>query len=90
MSLLNKLTVNGFKSIETCELQLQRLNNVREGSAESLQLWAVSADGPPRTLGLLHHAALVDHRAEHQRTEELAQLGDPVTVLAPPHPEPCQ
>ena len=25
MSLLNKLTVNGFKSIETCELELQRL-----------------------------------------------------------------
>lgn len=34
-------------------LQLQRLNNVREGSAESLQLWAVSADGQPRSLGLL-------------------------------------
>lgn len=28
MSLLNKLTVNGFKSIETCELELQRLNVV--------------------------------------------------------------
>lgn len=34
-------------------LQLQRLNNVREGSAESLQLWAVGADGQPRSLGLL-------------------------------------
>lgn len=34
-------------------LQLQRLNNVREGSAESLQLWAVSADGQPHSLGLL-------------------------------------
>lgn len=34
-------------------LQLQRLNSVREGSAESLQLWAVSADGTPRSLGLL-------------------------------------
>ncbi|MCC6439943.1 MAG: AAA family ATPase [Rhodanobacteraceae bacterium] len=28
MSLLNKLTVNGFKSIESCELELQRLNVV--------------------------------------------------------------
>jgi len=28
MSLLNKLTVDGFKSIESCELELQRLNVV--------------------------------------------------------------
>ena len=28
MSLLNKLTVNGFKSIDSCELELQRLNVV--------------------------------------------------------------
>lgn len=34
-------------------LQLQRLNSVREGSAESLQLWAVGADSQPRSLGLL-------------------------------------
>ena len=34
-------------------LQLQRLNDVIEGREESLQLWALSGDKPPRSLGLL-------------------------------------
>lgn len=34
-------------------LQLQRLNDVIEGREESLQLWALSADKAPRSLGLL-------------------------------------
>ena len=34
-------------------LQLQRLNDVIEGREESLQLWALTTDKPPRSLGLL-------------------------------------
>lgn len=34
-------------------LHLQRLNDVIEGREESLQLWALGADKPPRSLGLL-------------------------------------
>ena len=34
-------------------LQLQRLNDVIEGPQESLQLWALQGDKPPRSLGLL-------------------------------------
>lgn len=34
-------------------LQLQRLNDVIEGREESLQLWALTGDKPPHSLGLL-------------------------------------
>ena len=34
-------------------LQVQRLNNVAEGREDSLQLWALSAQGNPRSLGVL-------------------------------------
>lgn len=34
-------------------LQLQRLNDVIEGSTQSLQLWAVPANGQARSLGVL-------------------------------------
>ena len=34
-------------------LQLQRLNDILEGSEESLQLWALHEGAPPRSLGLL-------------------------------------
>ena len=34
-------------------LQIQRLNAVQEGREQSLQLWALAADGKPRSLGVL-------------------------------------
>jgi anti-sigma-K factor RskA len=34
-------------------LQLQRLNEVKEGREDSMQLWALSADQPPRSLGVI-------------------------------------
>lgn len=35
------------------KLQLQRLNDVKEGREDSMQVWAVSADRPPRSLGIV-------------------------------------
>ena len=37
-------------------LQLQRLNEVREGREDSMQLWALQADKPPRSLGVIASA----------------------------------
>lgn len=37
-------------------LQLQRLNDVREGREDSLQLWALYGDKPPRSLGVITSA----------------------------------
>lgn len=34
-------------------LQLQRLNDVREGRADSMQVWAVVGDAAPRSLGVI-------------------------------------
>ncbi len=34
-------------------LQVQRLNEVKEGREDSMQLWALSADKPPRSLGVI-------------------------------------
>ncbi|OYZ44317.1 MAG: hypothetical protein B7Y20_11645 [Acidovorax sp. 16-64-162] len=34
-------------------LQLQRLNDVREGREDSMQLWALDGDKPPRSLGVI-------------------------------------
>ena len=34
-------------------LQLQRLNEVREGREDSMQLWALDGDKPPRSLGVI-------------------------------------
>lgn len=34
-------------------LQLQRLNEVKEGREDSMQLWAVSPGQPPRSLGVI-------------------------------------
>lgn len=39
----------------THKLQVQRLNNVKEGREQSLHLWALSADDQPRLLGVLTH-----------------------------------
>lgn len=38
-------------------LQLQRLNAVTEGREDSMQLWALSADDKPRSLGVLESKA---------------------------------
>jgi len=35
------------------KLQLQRLNEVREGREDSMQVWAVAADGQARSLGVI-------------------------------------
>lgn len=35
------------------KLQLQRLNEVREGREDSMQVWAVSPDGKARSLGII-------------------------------------
>ncbi len=37
-------------------LQLQRLNDLREGREDSMQLWALQADQPPRSLGVIASA----------------------------------
>jgi anti-sigma-K factor RskA len=37
-------------------LQIQRLNGVAEGREDSMQLWALSANGKPRSLGVLASA----------------------------------
>ena len=34
-------------------LQLQRLNEVKEGREDSMQLWALDGDKPPRSLGVI-------------------------------------
>ena len=34
-------------------LQLQRLNDVKEGREDSMQVWALGRDGPPRSLGVI-------------------------------------
>jgi len=34
-------------------LTLQRLNEVKEGREDSMQLWALGADAPPRSLGVI-------------------------------------
>ena len=34
-------------------LQVQRLNEVKEGREDSMQLWALSANQPPRSLGVI-------------------------------------
>jgi anti-sigma-K factor RskA len=38
---------------QTGFLQLQRLNEVKEGREDSMQLWALEADKPPRSLGVI-------------------------------------
>jgi anti-sigma-K factor RskA len=35
------------------KLLLQRLNEVREGREDSMQLWALAGDAPPRSLGVI-------------------------------------
>lgn len=34
-------------------LQIQRLNEVKEGREDTMQLWAIKADQPPRSLGVI-------------------------------------
>ena len=35
------------------KLQLQRLNEVKEGREDSMQVWVLGADGKPRSLGII-------------------------------------
>ena len=35
------------------KLQLQRLNEVKEGREDSMQVWTLGADGKPRSLGII-------------------------------------
>lgn len=35
------------------QLQLQRLNEVKEGREDSMQVWAIGPDGRPRSLGVI-------------------------------------
>lgn len=51
-------------------LQLQRLNEVREGREDSMQLWALDGDKPPRSLGVI------------ASTYKTLQLPAPATALA--------
>jgi anti-sigma-K factor RskA len=51
-------------------LQLQRLNEVREGRDDSMQLWALDGDKPPRSLGVI------------SSTYKTLQLPTPAATLA--------
>lgn len=42
--------------VNAAVLQLQRLNEVREGRDDSMQLWALEGDQPPRSLGVIASA----------------------------------
>lgn len=57
-------------------LQLQRLNTVKEGREDSMQLWALAPGAPPRSLGVLD----VSGKTHQLRTDETALAG--VTRLA--------
>ena len=56
-------------------LQLQRLNDVIEGSTQSLQLWAVPANGQARSLGVLpSNGKTLRLPANDQALADVAQL----------------
>jgi len=57
-------------------LQLQRLNAVVEGQEDSMQLWALGAGGPPRSLGVL------SAKIKNLRLPASAQTLEQVTTLA--------
>lgn len=57
-------------------LQLQRLNTVKEGREDSMQLWALAPGVPPRSLGVLDSSGKT-----HQLRVDEAALA-PVTQLA--------
>ncbi|MDO8248639.1 MAG: anti-sigma factor [Rhodoferax sp.] len=42
--------------LQDAALQIQRLNSVAEGREDSMQLWALPANGKPRSLGVLGSA----------------------------------
>lgn len=49
-------------------LQIQRLNSVAEGREDSMQLWALDADGKPRSLGVLGSAGKTLHLPATEKT----------------------
>ncbi|MDO9196674.1 anti-sigma factor [Rhodoferax sp.] len=56
-------------------LQIQRLNSIAEGREDSMQLWALAADGQPRSLGVLARGSKTLRIAADERTlAEVRQL----------------
>ncbi len=56
-------------------LQIQRLNTVAEGREDSMQLWALPANGQPRSLGILESSGKTLRLAGNDATlADMAQL----------------
>lgn len=56
-------------------LQLQRLNSVAAGPEDSMQLWALPANGQPRSLGVLESAGKTLRLAANDKTlADVAEL----------------
>lgn len=55
-------------------LQIQRLNSVAAGPEDSMQLWALTANGQPRSLGVLESAGKTLRLAADDKT--LADVGE--------------
>ena len=56
-------------------LQLQRLNAVVEGREDTLQLWALSATGSPRSLGILQRGIVTPQvKASEQALTQVERL----------------
>ena len=49
-------------------LQIQRLNSVTEGREDTMQLWALSADAKPRSLGILESTGKTLRLAANDKT----------------------
>ena len=49
-------------------LQIQRLNDVKEGGEDTMQLWAVPATGKPRSLGVLTRSSKTLRLAASEKT----------------------
>ena len=56
-------------------LQLQRLNAVAEGREDTMQLWALSATGSPRSLGILQRGIVTPQvKAGEQALTQVKRL----------------
>jgi anti-sigma-K factor RskA len=56
-------------------LQIQRLNSVAEGRDDSMQLWALPANGKPRSLGVLESTGKTLRLAANDKTlDDVTQL----------------
>jgi anti-sigma-K factor RskA len=49
-------------------MQIQRLNNVTEGREDSMQLWALPAEGKPVSLGVLGSSGKTLRLPAHEKT----------------------